>query len=209
MEAVVVIPAYNEQATIGGVVSAAKEVPLVSEVLVVCDGCTDETAVRAAAAGARVLNLPVNGGKGTAMMAGAAATQAEVILFIDADLVGLRKQHLIDLLVPVLEDQADMTVGLFSQGRVATDLAQFVAPWLSGQRAIKKPLLEALKTREMAGFSVEVAITACARQQNWRVKEIELPDLTHIMKEEKLGLVKGISARMKMYWEIAKGLAAW
>jgi hypothetical protein len=39
------------------------------------------------------------------------------------------------------------------------------------------------------------------------VEEVYLQDLTHVMKEEKLGLVKGFMARMKMYWEIAKSVS--
>lgn len=207
MKAAAVIPAYNEVMTVGLVVEAARLVPELDEVIVVCDGCSDGTAQVARASGAKVIELRQNVGKGAAMITGAASTFAEVILFIDADLIGLRPQHLTDLVRPVLRNEADMTIGLFSKGRFATDLAQVIAPYLSGQRAIKRELLSLLGNMDFTRYGVEMAITTFARQHGWRIKEVELPDLTHIMKEEKLGLVKGVGARMRMYWEIAKCLA--
>ncbi|HHX51433.1 MAG TPA: glycosyltransferase family 2 protein, partial [Clostridia bacterium] len=41
-----------------------------------------------------------------------------------------------------------------------------------------------------------------------QVAEVLLPDLSHVMKEEKFGLWKGLRERMKMYWEIAKTFSA-
>jgi hypothetical protein len=104
---------------------------------------------------------------------------------------------------------ADMSIGIFAHGRLATDMAQFIAPYLSGQRAIRKHLLNQITNMEVARYGIEVTMTKYARKLGWRVKEVELTDLTHIMKEEKLGLIKGMSARAKMYWEIAKCLAPW
>ncbi len=206
MKIATVIPAFNEEQTVGSVVEIVRSVPELAEVIVVCDGCTDDTAKAARQAGAKVIMLPENRGKGAAMLIGAAHTSAEVIIFVDADLIGLKQTHLLDLVHPVLVGEADMTVGIFARGRLATDLAQFIAPYLSGQRAMRKQLLNWIDNMEVARYGIEVAITNYARQNGWKVKEVELEDLTHIMKEEKLGLIKGLGARMKMYWEIAKCL---
>src|SRR5579875_843850 len=112
-----ILPAYNEEATIADVVAALKACPLVSEVVVVSDGSTDRTAEVARRAGAQVVELPVNHGKGGAMRAGLAHTEAEVLLFLDADLVGLTPQHVADLLQPVLSGRSEMAVGVFEGGR--------------------------------------------------------------------------------------------
>src|SRR5207247_1742025 len=67
-----VIPAYNEAATISGVVRAARACPQIGEVIVVSDGCTDQTPHAAVDAGAdQVLVLHRNIGKGGAVLAGA------------------------------------------------------------------------------------------------------------------------------------------
>jgi glycosyltransferase involved in cell wall biosynthesis len=200
----VVIPALNEKDTISEIIERLVSIKLLDEVIVVCDGCTDNTAQLAGEAGAKVIELAHNVGKGGAMMVGVRAARNDVILFLDADLIGLNEQGVVNLVTPVLEGKADMTVGIFEKGRVATDFAQTVAPFLSGQRAVKRSLLEGMSDLDASRFGVEIALTRFAVENNLLVEEIILRDMTHRMKEEKLGLVKGVAARMRMYWEIAQ-----
>jgi polyisoprenyl-phosphate glycosyltransferase len=100
-----------------------------------------------------------------------------------------------------------MSVGLFENGRVATDLAQKMAPYLSGQRAVRREVLEMVDHMAISRFGVEVAITQLAEARNIPITEVQLRDLTHVTKEEKLGVLKGFAARMKMYWEIVRWFA--
>ena len=127
-----------------------------------------------------------------------------ILFFLDADLIGLTPEHVKSLIDPVLRREVEMSIGIFEKGRLATDLAQLVAPYLSGQRALRKELLKAIDDIEDSRFGVEVALTKYAHDRGIKVKEVELLGMTHIMKEEKMGLTKGLAARMKMYWEIAK-----
>jgi len=200
----VVIPALNEEETIFEIVSLLTGIELLEEVLVVCDGCTDNTAELARAAGANVIELPENVGKGGAMMIGVRAAKSDVVLFLDADLIGLTEKSVVSLVLPVMSGKADMTVGIFEKGRVATDFAQTVAPFLSGQRAVKRVLLEGISDLDASRFGVEMALTRFAIENDLVVEEVILRDMTHRMKEEKLGFLKGVSARMRMYWEIAQ-----
>lgn len=204
MKASAVVPAYNEEKTIAGVIEPLLKAPCLGEVIVVSDGSTDSTAEVALRAGAQVVELKDNLGKGGAMIEGVGRTVYPVILFVDADLIGLTPDHVQDLVLPVLHDEADMTVGIFGKGRRATDLAQQIAPFLSGQRAVKRQVLERISNLEASRFGIEVVLTRYVYEQNLRVRDVLLPDLSHLMKEEKLGLLKGFSARMRMYWEIAK-----
>ncbi|MZP30575.1 glycosyltransferase [Heliobacterium undosum] len=199
----VIIPAYNEERTVADVVRAALASPYRDDVIVINDGSEDQTAAQAQAAGARVLELPENRGKGAAMKAGALAAYYPALLFLDADLIGLRPEHLVHLATPLLENKADMTVGIFEQGRSTTDLAQLVAPYLSGQRAIRKEILLDVYALADTRYGVEVALTRHFRDRpHLRSQAVFLSGLTHRMKEEKLGLVEGFKARMKMYWEV-------
>src|SRR4051812_27127463 len=66
----IIVPAWNEEATVGSVIHEVRATLPEADILVVNDGSTDRTATVAKAAGARVLELPINLGVGGAMRAG-------------------------------------------------------------------------------------------------------------------------------------------
>jgi glycosyltransferase involved in cell wall biosynthesis len=202
MKVAAVIPAYNEEKTIANVVSVLQSSPCIDEIIVVSDGSTDNTAAIAAGLGACVVILPENQGKGGAMLAGVKQTDADFIMFVDADLIGLRQDHIESLLAPISNGEVAATLGVFKKGRVTTDLAQKIAPNLSGQRVIKTSLLDLVRDMDISRFGVELALNRLLEEHNVKWTTVELPELSHVMKEEKLGLWKGILARMKMYKEI-------
>lgn len=204
MRVVVIIPAYNEERSVGTVTRTALACPLVHEVVVVSDGSTDNTVSFAKEAGARVVELQQNRGKGGAMKAGLEGVLADAVLFLDADLVGLSVEHVEAILLPVVTGRTEVSVGVFGNGRLSTDLAQKIAPFLSGQRAISWRLLCSIPDFSETGFGVEIAFTRHIKEKQIKIVEVPLDDVTQIMKEEKIGLLKGFSSRMKMYWEIVK-----
>lgn len=206
MRTVCIIPAFNEEKTISDILKVIKNVEIIDEIIVVSDGSNDNTAKISREMGVFTIEYEENKGKGAALKAGIDNANADILLFLDADLIGLTKEHVVSLLEPVLNDEADMTIGIFANGRLATDLAQKVAPHLSGQRAMKRIVLNNIDNIDITRYGVEVALTKLVEKENYRVKTVELKDMTHIMKEEKLGLKKGFAARMKMYWEIVKCL---
>ena len=205
----ILVPAYNEDKTIEAVLKAIKNTHFKTkyELIVISDGSTDNTA-RIAKKYARVVILNKNGGKGNAIKAGLEKSKGDIILLLDADLIGLRERHIIELLDPILKDEADMTLGLFADGRVSTDLAQVIAPNLSGQRALRRYILEDISSLDVSKYGVEIAITKYAKKNCIRTKIVYLKDKTHVMKEEKLGLVKGAKARIKMYFDIIKSMVS-
>lgn len=200
----VIIPAYNEEQTIGNVLDCVKKVKEISQVIVVSDGSTDNTVLAAKAYNIDVIELTENIGKGGAMMAGIEKCINENVLFLDADLIGLTPKHVMDLVLPVVNNETDMTIGIFKNGRIVTDLAQKVTPYLSGQRAVKKSLIDKIPNMDISRYGVEVALTKYVEKNQIRTKEVYLEDMTHVTKEEKLGVLKGMQARFKMYWDILK-----
>lgn len=203
MKVAAIIPAFNEEKTIGSVVSVVRRWKP-DEVIVVDDGSEDNTSEVARNAGARVITLEQNLGKGGAMKAGAMATEAEVVLFVDADLTGLTLDHLTRLVEPVLNRTADMTVGVFDEGRLTTDIAQKIAPFLSGQRAMLRRIVLEVPGLETSRYGVEVAISRYAEKAALRVCKVELKHLAQVTKEEKRGFWRGFHARLKMYLEILR-----
>lgn len=113
----VVLPAYNEAATIGDVVRGARRsTPNLAQILVIDDGSTDGTAAVAEAAGATVIRHPHNRGKGEALRTGWRAASGDVLLFLDAD--GQDDVDEIPLLLRALRPNVAMTIGSRFAGRL-------------------------------------------------------------------------------------------
>jgi len=202
-----VVPAYNEAARIGAVLRPLVSCPLVDEVIVVDDGSNDGTADVARKFGVKVIELPENRGKASALDAGVNAAKNDVLLFLDADLVGLRTEHIERLINAYRDGEVDMVVGVFTDGRVNTDLAQFINPFASGQRIISKALWDRAKEKvhEM-DYGIEIALSKLAVKEGWRKEKVKLDGVTHVLKEEKRGFSQGIKERLKMYGDMIKWL---
>ena len=203
-----VVPAYNEEKRIGGVIEAIKNSGVVDQLIVVSDGSTDGTyeAVRRDE-GVEAFQLPQNLGKAGAMFMGALRARTDCLLFLDADLIGLTPGHVRHLVHPVLENQADMAVGTFHGGRFLTDLAQTIAPAITGQRVVSRDFFLSLPGISDVRYGVEMAIGFHARRQGLRISNVVLHGVTHPMKEEKLGLIKGSLSRLRMYYEMGRYVA--
>ncbi|MDD4569038.1 MAG: glycosyltransferase family 2 protein [Tepidanaerobacteraceae bacterium] len=197
-----IIPAYDEEKTIGNVLKPLSAMSIINEIIVISDGSHDNTADIARMYNARVIELEKNHGKTNAVLIGVKNTNSDIILMLDADLIGLKEKHVMSLLQPVIDKKADMTIGIFKCGRGATDLAQKIAPFLSGQRVITKSVFNKLKRYKVKDYGIEIALTLMADREKIKVQEIYLPDLTHVMKEEKRGILLGFLSRIKMYWDI-------
>lgn len=201
-QATVLIPAFNEEETIADVVAAARNAGF--PVVVADDGSKDRTAEVAAAAGASVVRLERNQGKGGAYATGLRLVTSPYVILLDADLVGLRPDHLNTLLDPVTSGEVDMSVGVFRGGRFLSDFGNRITPQLSGQRAMPTELLQSLPDLENSRYDVELKLTRWARERGWRVKYVPLYGLGQRLKEEKRGLLAGFAHRLKMYLQILR-----
>ncbi len=206
-----VVPAYNEAGRIGAVLDTLASAPEVDAVLVVDDGSTDDTSAVVSAhpaaqgkqAKVSVIRQSPNRGKGAAMGLGASqAAEFDVLLFFDADLVGLTAAHVMDILEPVTSRRVVMALGVFRGGRGATTLAQKIAPNISGQRAIRRDVFLSVPRLSESGYGVELAITNHILGSGLPMIQVILQDVTHPMKEEKLGFVPGFLSRMRMYYQM-------
>lgn len=196
----VVIPAFNEARFIGSVVLGLKRRPV--EILVVDDGSSDDTAEIARAAGAEVLRLPANQGKGAALNAGLAQirqTAPDAIVIIDAD-----GQHLPDelerVVQPILAGQADIVIGSRYLGSTSNTpshrkaghkVMNFLTGAFSGvkasdsqsgYRAFSPRAYQAL-TFTSSDFSVESEMQFLASQHNLRM--VDVPVTIQYLDKEK------------------------
>ncbi len=181
------IPARDEEVTVGLTVGSLREARPDLEVVVVDDGSRDGTSRRAVEAGARVWRLDPPRGKGEALEVGADLASGELILFLDADL-GPAAPRFLSLLEPVARGEADMAVAAFPPlpgfrgcglvRRLAREIIfrrtsiRLRAP-LSGQRALRREVLERLKPLA-SGYGVEVGLSLRALELGLRVREMPL-----------------------------------
>lgn len=112
----VVLPALNEEATVGEIVSVVRhdlvlQAPLVDEVVVVDSGSTDRTAEAAAAAGALVVHrdsilprIPAVPGKGEVLWRSLLVTRGDIVCFVDADLRDFSSDFVTGVVGPLLTD---------------------------------------------------------------------------------------------------------
>ena len=207
MKVSVIIPAYNEASRIGAVLAPVLASELVHEVIVVDDGSEDGTARVAREFPVAVLCLSENRGKAAALDEGVALAQHDDILFLDADLVGLRTEHVDSMIKTYRDQKLDMVVGVFSGGRATTN------PFASGQRMIRRDLWQLAKDRvessstvEEMSFGVEIALSRMAVKEGWLKEKVKLDGVTHVLKEEKRGFSQGLRDRFRMYGDMIKWL---
>lgn len=205
MKVAAIVPAYNEADRLSSVLDALDAASLVNETIVVNDGSTDNTYdVAGLYPAVRRLDLPRNLGKGGAMYVGALSTDADILLFLDADLRGIIGQQIDSIIRPVKDNELEMCIGVFRGGRKLTDWAQIIAPYISGQRAMRRQVFLDIPGIDSVRSGVEVAMTKYFRMNRLKIGTVTLTGCTHVMKEEKMGWVRGFAARLRMYYEIGK-----
>ncbi len=194
----VVIPAFNESENIGHTVDVlvdalASHMPRADfEVLVADDGSTDDTAARAAAAGARVLALGRNRGKGAAVRAGVIDARGRSVVFTDADLA-YSPEAVVRVLVEI-EDGWDFVVGSRQHEETTTlvrarrirEIGGRVINWLThlvllsrfrdtqcGLKGFRQDIGRVVFERTVInGFAFDVELFLIAEQDQLSVREI-------------------------------------
>ncbi len=190
----VIIPALNEEQTIAevvrGLASSLADASFVWEILVADNGSTDNTAIRAAEAGAIVVHTPQRGyGRACASGVHAADPASDIFVFLDGDGSDVISE-LAALAAPVLDGRYDFVIGSRIRGnREAGSLlaSQVFAGWLAGIlirfrygvrytdmgpfRAISRTALEGLQMSEMTyGWNLEMQMKAA--RNGLRILEI-------------------------------------
>lgn len=202
----VIIPALNEEKTIGQVVKYCLSEPSVTEVIVVDDKSEDNTKAIATAAGATVI-ISASRGKGISMKEGIDASTNEFIIFLDADIDPYPEGSIAKLAAPLLNNEADFVKGAFARnaGRVTElvakpllaiifpGLSHFSQP-LSGMIAGKKSFFR--KIEFFNDYGVDIGILIDMYLMKARVQEVNIGYIENKSKPwEALGKMSGEVSR--------------
>jgi glycosyltransferase involved in cell wall biosynthesis len=199
-----VIPARNEEPTVARVVDACRTGAFVREVIVVDDGSVDGTAEAAAAAGAKVVRpLGPTGSKAHAMQAGVEASDADIVLFADADCIGLEARHLDAICQPVVNGHCELSIGAFDYGRVWNPLV-LRGPALSGERAMPRWVWEAIPESKLDGYTIELRINQVIAEGMFRTRVRTMDGVSNRTKRQKLGRLAGYQATLQMCADILR-----
>jgi len=187
----IIIPAKNEAAVIGDVVSSVRGIFADAEILVVDDGSTDQTAAFAERAGATVVNHPVSLGNGAAIKAGARAASGEILVMMDGD--GQHKAEDIPSLLAKLNEGYDMAIGARDSGShagvgrlAANGLYNVFASMISGHRipdltsgfrAVRADLFKRFLYLLPNGFSYPTTITMAFLRSGFPVTFVSIQAL--------------------------------
>ena len=223
----VIIPAYNEEASIGLVV---EEIPKdwVREIIVCNNNSRDRTPEVARAAGATVVDQP-KAGYGSACLAGMAyiaakpdQEQPDIVVFLDGDHSDY-PEELPSLVTPILEQNYDLVIGSRALGDLekgAMQPQQIFGNWLATNlirlfykydftdlgpfRAIRWPTLKALGMKDPDfGWTVEMQVRAA--KQKLQCTEIPVRYRKRIGQSKVSGTIRGtILAGHKILWTIFK-----
>jgi glucosyl-3-phosphoglycerate synthase len=197
------IPARNESTTIEPIVStcsALADIGFLDEIVIVDDGSTDDTAVRARRAGADVIRNDRGRGKGQALCCGVAHTRADVVVFLDGDVSDFSSRFVTQLVAPLLAgERAQMVKAAYRRpldgqpeegGRVTElvarpllerfypELAGIAQP-LSGECAIRRRALEAVTLADGYGIEIGLLIDIYSRFGIEAIAEVDLDERIH------------------------------
>ena len=197
------VPARNEASTVAGVVRAARTSRGVGQVFVVDDGSSDDTAGEAVRAGAVVLSRPPGaaGSKARALALGVDAASAPVLVFFDADILDVRPEHFEALATPVLDGEAWLSCGIISYGRLRDPFFLRLPP-ITGLRAIRREVFEAIPDAKRNGFQIEIMINEVIARRGLPSTIRVLPGLRHRSKLQKVGWRRGLPSHLAMTGEL-------
>ena len=205
-----IICAYNEEKTIEEILSVLLEYSSVEEVIVVNDGSTDNTddIVRGFER-VQLISHPKNLGKSAALASGIAAARCDFIMLLDADLIGLTQENIVQLTIPVLLGQADVTVSLRKNSLLVYRLIGL--DFISGERVFARALLRG-KIAEIARlprFGFEAYFNRLLIEQKLRVSIVQWPNVMNNRKTKKMGFWRGTWAEFRMLADLFRFASPW
>src|SRR5690348_3913601 len=108
-----IVPVYDEEKTVAKVVKTLLLHPKISEVICVDDGSEDKSFSLLKDFGKQInlISLKKNHGKGFTLAQGISHARGDIVIFVDADLIGLKKRHIDILIYPIIGYRSKAVLG--------------------------------------------------------------------------------------------------
>ena len=197
-----VIPAYNEENTIGDILKTLKSCGLINKIILINDGSTDRTLEIVKQYNVEIINLDSNMGKSQAVKYGCSNLKTDILFLCDGDLIGFKEYHAKKILEPVLEGESTMSIGLRDYGTIQNYIAKMF-PLISGERAIVYSVFkEMLSSKYFYDYGMEPVMNHYCEKNKLKVKSIAL-NYNHVLKTKKmkvLGLILLIRELLHIFY---------
>lgn len=203
-----IICAYNEEPRIGNVIKDILNHPLLDEILIVDDGSSDDTSRESLKfEGIKVIRHEKNLGKARSMLDGCNNSKNDLVMFLDADLVGLTHDNITELVKPVQDGLVDMTMTMCKYDFVVNAFIKLLgAEILSGERVLKKEIAKKI-LKNATEYSAEIQMNQHILDNNLKFIAVNWQNVTAILKRKKEGTKGGISHNISVFKQLVKTLS--
>ena len=200
MKVTVVVPVYNEEKTVASVLEVLTSSDKIDNIIVIDDGSQDNTPKIIREFKVKVITLKKNTGKGNAVRIATKDIKSDIILFLDADLCNLKKEHIDKMLKPVADGDAAMVIGLMDKGNFIANMIMPYFPLTGGQRAIlTQVFMEIRKSPLIKGWGLESVMNNYCRKKNLKFSAIKLDGVDHVGVQAKK---HGLTAFLKQIYDV-------
>ena len=185
-----IVPAFNEEKRIKNLLQTLLNYKEITEILCVNDGSTDNTGkIAENLENIRVIHSEENFGKAHAITKGLLEAKGDIVMFIDADLTGLKEEYISSLLHPLDDKSYDASIGYRTN-----ILDKYMFMPLSGERAyLKKDLIPHIAKLKNKGYGLELYLNYAFKDKRVKLLALKGVKSSHKLRKQSYKIAtKGI-----------------
>ncbi len=200
-----IIPAYNEEKRIENVLESVYQHPLIDELVVIDDASKDNTSeVVKKYKDITFIKNEKNLGKSKTIVVGVKASKNDILFFLDADLIGITKENISDLIEPVIDKKADISISLRKNAPIW--YRKIGLDFISGERVFYKKMIsdKLSEIENLPSYGLETFMNNIIIKNNLKIKIVEWNNVLSPWKSWKVGKLRGFIEEIKMTIQILK-----